>query len=95
MSICLSLLFNNTPCLPKHQSTIALLYDKCMLYMSCHLGPLNSLMLYMDQVKLLDILTSRHVSHAMLPHAVCFATSRLATMQHVVISAAVNGHLSH
>ena len=32
----------------------------------------------MDHAKLLDILTSLPVSHAILPHAVCFAMSRPA-----------------
>ena len=40
-SIWLSLLFNNTPCLPKHKSTIVLLYNKCMLCISCHFWPKN------------------------------------------------------
>ena len=40
-SIWLSLLFNNTPCLPKHKTTIVLLYNKCMLCISCHFRPLN------------------------------------------------------
>ena len=35
-SIWLSLLFNNTPCLPKHKSTIVLLYNKFILCISCH-----------------------------------------------------------
>ena len=32
----------------------------------------------MDRAKLLDVLTSLPVSHAILPRAVCFATSRPA-----------------
>ena len=40
-SIWLSLLFNNTPCLPKHKSTSVLLYNKCMLCISCHFWPRN------------------------------------------------------
>ena len=40
-SIWLSLLFNSTPCLPKHKSTIVLLYNKCMLCISCHFKPLK------------------------------------------------------
>ena len=32
----------------------------------------------MDHAKLLDVLTSLPVSHAILPRALCFATSRLA-----------------
>ena len=39
---------------------------------------IKSLTLRMDQAKLLDVLTSPPVSHAILPHAVCFATSRPA-----------------
>ena len=39
--IWLSLLFNNTPCLPKHKPTIVLLYNECMLCISCHFRPLN------------------------------------------------------
>ena len=30
------ILFNNTPSLPKHKSTIVLLYNKCMLCVSSH-----------------------------------------------------------
>ena len=40
-SIWLSLLFNNTPCLPKHKSTIVLLYNKFILCISCHFRPLK------------------------------------------------------
>ena len=78
MSIWLSLLFNNTPCLPKHKSIIVLLYNKCMLCISCHFRPLKPLTLRMDHAKWLDVLTSLPVSHAILPRAVCFATSRPA-----------------
>ena len=49
-----------------------------MLCGSCHFIPLKSLMLRMDHTKLLDVLTSLPVSHAILPLAVCFATSRPA-----------------
>ena len=65
----------NTPCLPKHKSIIVLLYNKCMLCISCHFGPLKPLTLRMDHAKLhvLDILTSLPVSLAILPRAVCFA----------------------
>ena len=38
-SIWLSLLFNNTPCLPKHKSTIVLLYNKFIWCISCHFRP--------------------------------------------------------
>ena len=49
-----------------------------MLRISCHLKPLKPLTLRMDHTKLLDVLASLPVSHAILPRAVCFATSRLA-----------------
>ena len=49
-----------------------------MLFISCHFIPLKSLTLRVDSVKLLDVLTSLPVSHAILPRAVCFATSRPA-----------------
>ena len=42
------------------------------------------LTLRMDSAKLLDVLTSLLVSHAILPRAVCFATSRPAN--HVICS---------
>ena len=40
--------------------------------------PLKPLTLRMDHAKLLDVLTSLPVSHAILPRAVSFATSRPA-----------------
>ena len=83
-SIWLSLLFNNTPCLPKHKSTIVLLWNKCMLCISCHFIPLKPSTLRMDSAKLLDVLTTLPVSHAILPHAVLFATSR--TANHAICS---------
>ena len=46
-----------------------------MLCISCHFIPLIPLTLRMDHAKLLDVLTSLTVSHAILPCAVCFATS--------------------
>ena len=49
-----------------------------MLCISCHFIPLKPLTLRMDDAKLLDVLTSLPVSHAILPHAVCFAMSRPA-----------------
>ena len=49
-----------------------------MLCSSCHFIPLKPLPLQMDHAELLDVLTSLPVSHAILPHAVCFATSRPA-----------------
>ena len=48
-----------------------------MLCISCLIIPLKPLTLWMDHVKLLDVLTSP-VSHAILPCAVCFAMSRPA-----------------
>ena len=47
-----------------------------MLCISCHFIPLKQLTLRMAHAKLLDVLTSLPVSHSILPHAVCFATSR-------------------
>ena len=44
----------------------------------CSSIPLKLLKLGMDHAKLLDVLTSLPVSHAKLPRAVCFATSRPA-----------------
>ena len=44
----------------------------------CHFIPLKPLMLQMDHAKILDVLMSLPVSHAILPRAVCFATSRSA-----------------
>ena len=49
-----------------------------MLYISCHFRPLKPLTLLIDHAKILDVLTSLPVSHAILPRAVCFATSRPA-----------------
>ena len=49
-----------------------------MLCISCHFGPLKPLALRMDHPKLLDVLTSFPVSHAILPRVVCFATSQLS-----------------
>ena len=49
-----------------------------MVWISCHLKPLKPLTLRVDHAKLLDVLTSLPVSHAILPRAVCFATSRPA-----------------
>ena len=49
-----------------------------MLCISCHFVPLKLLTLRIDHAKLLDILTSLPVSHAILPCAVCIATSRPA-----------------
>ena len=49
-----------------------------MLCISCHFIPLKPLTLRMDHAKLLDVLTSLPVSHAILPRAVRFATSRPA-----------------
>ena len=49
-----------------------------MLCISCHFRQLKPLTLRMDHAKLLDVLTSFPVSHAILPRAVCFATSHPA-----------------
>ena len=49
-----------------------------MLCISCHFRSLKPLALRRDHAKLLDVKTSLPVSHAILPRAVCFATSRLA-----------------
>ena len=46
-----------------------------MLCSSCHFIPLKPLTLLMDDVKLLDVLTSLSVGHAILPRVVCFAAS--------------------
>ena len=43
-----------------------------------HFIPLKPLALRMDSAKLLDVLTSLSKSHAILPRAMCFATSCLA-----------------
>ena len=55
-----------------------------MLCISCHFRQLKPLTLWMDHAKLLDVLTSLPASHAILPHAVCFATSHPAN--HVICS---------
>ena len=44
----------------------------------CYAFPVKPLTLRMDHAKLFDVLTSLPVSHAVLPRAVCFATSRPA-----------------
>ena len=49
-----------------------------MLCISCHFIPLKPLTLLTDHAKLPDVLTTLPVSHAILPRAVCFATSRPA-----------------
>ena len=49
-----------------------------MFCISCHFIPLKPLTLRNDHAKLLDVLTSLPVNHAILPHAVCFSTSRPA-----------------
>ena len=94
MSIWISLLFNNTPCLPKHKSTIVLLYTKCMLRISRHFGPLKPLTLRVDNAKLLEVLTSLPVSHAKFSRAISLQRHVRQTMRHVVISASVERHLS-
>ena len=49
-----------------------------MLCTSCHFIPFKPLTFQMDHAKLLAVLTSLPVGHAILPRAVCFATSRPA-----------------
>ena len=49
-----------------------------MLCISCHFRLLKPLTLQMDHAKLLDVLASLPVSHAILPRAMCFATSHPA-----------------
>ena len=49
-----------------------------MFCIYCRFGPLIPLTLWMDHAKFLAILTSLPVSHAILPCAVYFETSRLA-----------------
>ena len=49
-----------------------------MLCISCHFILLKPLTLRMDSAKLLDVLTSLPVSHAIIPRVVRFATSRPA-----------------
>ena len=49
-----------------------------MLYISCRFIPFKPLTLRMDHAKLLDVLTSLPISHAILPRAMCFAASRPA-----------------
>ena len=49
-----------------------------MLNISCHFIPLKPLTLWMDQAKLLDVLTSLPGSHEILPRVLCSATSRPA-----------------
>ena len=49
-----------------------------MLCISCHFIPFKPLTLRMDHAKLLDVLTLLPVSHAILPRAMGFATSRPA-----------------
>ena len=56
--------------------------------------PSKPLTLRMYHAKLLDVLTSLPVNHAILPRAVCFATSHVRqTMQYVVLLTRVDMHL--
>ena len=57
-----------------------------MLCISCHFISLKPLTLRMDRAKLPDVLTSLPVSHAILPCAVCFATSRSRPAFHAICS---------
>ena len=72
-------MISNTPCLPKHRSTIVLLHNKCILCISCHCLTIKTLTLRMDHAKLLDVLTSLTVSRSILSRAVYFATARQAS----------------
>ena len=54
-----------------------------MLCISCYFILVKPLTLRMDHAKVLDVLTSLPVSHAILPRVVCFATSRPAN--HAII----------
>ena len=47
----------------------------------------------MDYAKLLDVLTSFPISHAILPRAVCFACQVRQTVQNVFILTQVDMHL--
>ena len=49
-----------------------------MLNISCHFIPFKPLTLRMDHAKLLDVLTSLPVSHAILPRSVCLTKFRPA-----------------
>ena len=64
-----------------------------MLCISCHFIPFKPLTLWMDHAILLDVLTSLPLSHAILPRAVCFATSRPTNREYVVILTRVDMHL--
>ena len=61
-----------------------------MLCIFCHFGPLKPLTIRMDLAIFFDVLTSLPVSHAMLP----LQRHVRQSMRHVVISAAVDRHLS-
>ena len=61
-----------------HESPIVLFYNKCMLCISCHFGPLKPTTLWMNHAKLFDDMTSLPISHAILSRGMCFATSRPA-----------------
>ena len=89
----LSLLFNNTPCLPKFKSTIVLLYNKCMLCISCHFRQIKTVTLLMDHAKLFEVLTSLPVSQSILPRAVGLQRHVRQIIQYVVILTQVNIHL--
>ena len=65
-----------------------------MLCISCHFGLLNPLTLRMDHGKLLDILMSLPISHAILPLLCALQRHVRQTMRHVVLSATVDRHLS-
>ena len=64
-----------------------------MLCISCHFILLKPLTLQMDHGKLLDVLTSLPLSHAILPHAVCLQRHVRQTMLYVIILTQVDMHL--
>ena len=66
-----------------------------MLCNSCHFIPLKPLTLRMDNAKLLDVLTSLPVSHAILPHACVLQRHFQQTMQYVVNDNVNNVKLSY
>ena len=73
-----------------------LFYYKCtgMLYISSHFGPLKPLTFRMDHAKILYALTSLPVSHAILPSAMCFATSLPANHATCSYISQMDRHLS-
>ena len=66
-----------------------------MLCNSCHFIPLKPLTLRIDNAKLLDVLTSLPVSHAILPRACVLQCHFRQTMQYVVNDNVNNVKLSY